>query len=401
MRRGLEQRWRTGQARLEFRRSRRWPGAASQFLTTEAPGIKRPQINIYLTSRDQIRHPFAGGGGRERAGSSLEVYRKESAMIELSVQVEAHLGLTWRHWKRLVTEVEQWGFAGLFRCDHFNSPSLGNPPALEPIVSLTYLADHSKRVHFGTLVAPLSFRDPVMLARQAAALDDLSGGRMILGIGSGWMQSEHTMFGYDLGDVPTRLARFEEGLEVITRLLRSEEPVSFSGHFYRLQDATFRPLPQRPGGPRILVGGNGIRRTLPLAARYADVWNGITLNPSEFRERSARLDELVQAENRRPEDVKRTMQMPVLCGRTQAELEHRVHSVRAVLSNGADTPVSELIAQLRAQGGTILGTPDEVVEQIRVYEQAGVQEIMAQYLNMDDFAGLQLLAEEVLPRLAG
>jgi F420-dependent oxidoreductase-like protein len=321
-------------------------------------------------------------------------------MIELSIQVEGHLGLTWAHWKRLVAEVDGWGFAGLFRCDHFNSPSEGNLPALEPIVSLTYLADHSKRVHFGTLVAPLSFRDPVMLARQAAALDDLSGGRMILGVGAGWMESEHTMFGYDLGDVPTRLIRLEEGLEVITRLLRDDEPVTFSGRFYQLREAMFRPRPDRPGGPPILVGGSGPRRVLPLVARYADVWNANGLSPEAYRERSTRLDELLRAAGREPRDVRRTLQIGLFCGRNPAELEERIAVMRRLSPEVADTPLDVLAEEMRSRGSAIVGTPDEVVEQLRGYEQAGVQEVMGQYLNMDDFEGLQILAEEVVPRLS-
>src|SRR5438045_3913259 len=140
------------------------------------------------------------------------------------------------------------------------------------ITSLTYLADHTQRIHFGPLVAPLSMRNPSLLARQAAALDDLSNGRMILGLGAGWQEREHHLFGFDLGDVPTRFSRFEEGLEVVTRLLKSDEPVTFEGHFFQLRGATLLPRPQRPGGPSILLGGNGVKRTLPLVARYADIW---------------------------------------------------------------------------------------------------------------------------------
>ena len=105
------------------------------------------------------------------------------------------------------------------------------------VVALTYLADHSQRLHFGSLVAPLSFRHPTHLARQAVALDDLSGGCMILGMGAGWQEREHHLFGFTLGDVPTRLARLEEGLEVITRLLRADVPALFHS-----PDACFRPM---------------------------------------------------------------------------------------------------------------------------------------------------------------
>src|SRR5205085_8928541 len=111
----------------------------------------------------------------------------------------------------------------MFRSDHFTNARPPDKDSLEMVVSLAYLADHTQRIHFGPLVAPLSVRTPSLLARQAAALDDLSGGRMILGVGAGWQEREHHLFGYNLGDVPTRMARLEEGLEVITRLFHSNE----------------------------------------------------------------------------------------------------------------------------------------------------------------------------------
>src|SRR6185503_4642853 len=109
-----------------------------------------------------------------------------------------------------------------------------------------------------------------MLARLAQTLDNLSGGRCILGVGAGWMEREHAMFGYDLGDKAKRMARFVEAVKVIDLLLRHDEPVSFAGRFYHLNDATFLPRSPRPNGPRLLIGGSGPTRTLPLAARYAD-----------------------------------------------------------------------------------------------------------------------------------
>lgn len=322
-------------------------------------------------------------------------------MVALSIFIESTFGLTWPTCKQLVSQIEQLGFAGLFRSDHFTMPWEAHPDVLELIVSLTYIADHTQRVHFGSLVAPLSFHDPAMLARQAAALDDLSNGRMILGIGAGWMEREHTMFGYALGDIPTRLARLEEGLEVITRLLRSAEPVTYTGQFYRLQEAVVRPRPQRPGGPPLLIGGSGPRRTLPLVARYADIWNAQQVTPEMFRERSARLDVLLREVGRQPGDVKRTVMAPVICGRDQRELDQRMSGLRRFLPNGDQLQLDALLDQLRALlVNPIVGTPQQVVEQIRAFERVGCEELMALWFTMDDLAGLHLLSEEVLPQLA-
>jgi F420-dependent oxidoreductase-like protein len=321
-------------------------------------------------------------------------------VIEISISSEAQFGMTWPKWQGLVAAVETLGFAGLFRADHFTIQA--QPPdqdALELIVSLTYLADHSQRLHFGSLVAPFSMRDPVMLARQASALDDLSHGRMVLGIGAGWNEREHAVFGYPLGDNATRFARLEEGLEVITRLLRSDERVSHNGRFFHLNEAMLLPRPARAGGPRILIGGSGLKRTLPLAARYADIWNGDGLSPQGFRERSLRLDELVQAAGRQPQAVKRTTSVFVVCGRDAAENERRAAAFRRFVPDFATAPLADVLHTLRTGWQALVGTPDEVVEQIAAYAEAGVEELMLHWNDTSELEGLELLAEQVLPHV--
>ena len=282
-------------------------------------------------------------------------------MIAISIQIEGQNGLTWPHWKQLVKEVEDSGFAGLFRSDHFTNARPPDRDSLEMVVSLTYLADHTQRIHFGPLVAPLSLRDPTLLARQAAALDDLSGGRMILGVGAGWQDREHRLFGHDLGDVPTRMARLEEGLEVITRLLNSDESVTYEGKFFQLRGATLLPRPQRPKGPPILIGGNGPKRTLPLVVRYADTWNANFLSPEHFLERSVTLDQLLRAAGRNPSEVRRTLMLSLFCGRDMTELDRRL-SWRRNNPQYAGKSLDKVIEDLRAEGGTIVGTPDMIID---------------------------------------
>ena len=321
-------------------------------------------------------------------------------MILISISSEAQFGMTWPKWQQMAAAVERLGFAGLFRADHFTI--YAEPPdddALELIVSLTYLADHTQRIHFGSLVAPLSMRDPVMLARQAAALDDLSQGRMVLGIGAGWNEREHAMFGYPLGDIAHRLARLEEGLQVITSLLRSDEPVNFAGRFFQLKQAQLLPRPARPGGPRLLIGGNGPKRTLPLAARFADIWNGDLLSPEMFRERSRALDDLVRAAGRQPQDVKRTNSVFAVCGRDAAENERRVTAFRRFVPEFAHAPLADILRTLRTDWHALVGKPDEVVEQIAAYAEAGVEELMVHWTDISELEGLELWGEAVLPRL--
>jgi alkanesulfonate monooxygenase SsuD/methylene tetrahydromethanopterin reductase-like flavin-dependent oxidoreductase (luciferase family) len=325
---------------------------------------------------------------------------KEGDLIELSVSIEGLCGLTWHAWKRLVEEVESLGYAGLFLSDHFTLPETSAIDSLEMIVALTYLADHTQRLHFGPMVAPFSFRDPVMLARQAAALDDLSDGRMILGVGAGWMEYEHNMFGYNLGDMATRLARFGEGLEVITSLLQRNKPVSYEGRFYQLREAILYPRPQRPGGPPILVGGKGPLRTLPLVARYANIWNATRITPDQFRALSDTLDALVRMAGREPKAIKRTLMTPVICGHDTTELERRVQPFRKLFPELADMSLDAVLDDLRSTFiNMLVGTPEDIIGAIRAYADVGVEELIIQWCGVEDLEGLQVLAKQVLPHV--
>src|SRR5690242_9688667 len=318
-------------------------------------------------------------------------------MVAISIMIEGQEGLTWPRWKRLVSEVESLGFAGLFRSDHFTNANPPDKESLEMIVSLTYLADHTERIHFGPMVAPVSFREPTLLARQAAAIDDLSGGRLILGLGAGWQDREHTLFGHDLGDIPTRMERLEEGLEVVTRLLISDDPVTFEGKYFQLRGATLLPRPQRSGGPRILIGGNGKKRTLPLVARYADVWNGTFLTPDTYRDLNSHLDSLLQVVGRELNAVKRTMMTGLFFGEDRESLERLLSSFKD-RPELVDLSLDEAIQHLR--GRVLVGTPDLVVEQIQAYAAAGVEELMLQWFDMDNIDGLRAFASSVLPRVS-
>jgi F420-dependent oxidoreductase-like protein len=318
-------------------------------------------------------------------------------MVAVSIQIEGQNGLTWSRWKRMVAEVEDLGLAGLFRSDHFTNARPPDKDSLEMIVSLTYLASYSQRIHFGPLVAPISFRNPTLLARQAAALDDLSGGRMILGLGAGWQEREHQHFGFPLGDIPTRMRRFEEGLEVITRLLHSDEPVSYEGQFFQLQDAILLPRPQRPGGPAILIGGSGPKRTLPLVVRYASIWNANFIAPDAFRERSAILDELLRAAGPQPGEIRRTLMTGLSFGRDTHELDRRL-SWRHDRPEYAGKSL-EAVAESLFTSGSVVGTPDMIIEQIQAYADAGVEELVLQWLDLDDIEGLRAFARSVLPHV--
>ena len=298
--------------------------------------------------------------------------------------IEGQDGLTWPRWQRLAAAAEDLGFAGLYRSDHYTNATPPDKQSLELWVSLTWLAGHTRRIEFGPLVSPVSFRHPTLTARMAAAVDDLSGGRLSLGLGAGWQEREHSNYGWELLDVGPRFVRFEEGLEVVTRLLNSDTPVEFSGAYYRLHDAILLPRPARPGGPPILIGGNGSRRTLPLVVRYATEWNGVYLSPSDFAERNRQLDGLLLAAGRAPQSVRRSLMAGCVFGRDAAEVTARA-------ARRGTTP-----DRLRAGGKVAVGDGAEIADQLAAWAAAGVERIMLQWLDLDDLDGLAALAAAIL-----
>lgn len=223
-----------------------------------------------------------------------------------------------------------------------------------------------------------------MTARIASAVDDLSGGRLVLGMGAGWQAREHTNFGWDLLDVRERFARFEEGLEVVTRLLKSDVPVSFSGNYYPLNDAILLPRPARAGGPPILIGGNGARLTLPLVARYAQEWNAVFVPPEQIRSLNAALDELLAAQGRAPEEVRRSLMTGLFFGYNDEEVHQRAAS--------RNTTPDEVRAR-----GVVYGTASEIADQLGKIAEAGIYRVMLQWLDLDDLDRLEAMAKAVLP----
>ncbi|HEU0295340.1 MAG TPA: LLM class F420-dependent oxidoreductase [Anaerolineales bacterium] len=304
-------------------------------------------------------------------------------MLDIAIMIEGQNGLNWAHWQKIVRLVEQLGFVGLYRSDHFTNAGPPDLDSLELWTSLTWLACNTNRIEFGPLVTPFSFRHPAFTARIASAVDDLSGGRLTLGLGAGWQEREHHLFGFELLEPQPRFDRFDEGMQVVTRLLQSDEPVTFDGRYYQLRGATLLPRPHRKGGPRILIGGNGEKRTLANVVRYAVEWNCVMLLPQDFANRNARLTEMLKAAGRNPDDVRRSMMTGIVFGQDDSALQEKLSARKRT--------VEELQAS-----GAVAGSPRQVQEQLKALEEAGLQRVMLQWLDLDDLAGLEALAKEVI-----
>ncbi len=305
--------------------------------------------------------------------------------MEIAIMIEGQNGLNWPRWQRLAQAVEDLGFAGLYRSDHFTNATPPDKDSLELWVSLTWLASHTRRIEFGPLVSPFSFRHPAITARTAAGVDDLSGGRLVLGLGAGWQEREHAHYGFDLLEKKERFQRFEEGLEVVRLLLRSDQPANFSGKFYHLQEAVMLPRPARPGGPPILIGGNGANRTLRLAARVADVWNAVFIPPAEFGKLNQQLDGYLADAGRPAGAVRRTLMTGCIYAADEARLAEKL---------AARAPGASQVEELRARG-LVVGAGSQVLNQLAQFAAAGVERIMLQWIELDDSDGLESLAKTV------
>jgi len=303
-------------------------------------------------------------------------------MTEIGLMIEGQDGLNWNRWQRLLQAAEDLGFAFVFRSDHYTNARPPEKDSLELWISLTYAALKTKRIGFGSMVAPTTFRHPALTVRMAAQVDDLSGGRLTLGLGAGWNEREHTMFGVPFYDVPTRYAMLTDALEITRNLLERSDPVTCEGAHFSLKEAVLLPRPQRK--TPILIGGNGPKKTLPLAAKYADEWNGVYLNPAAYRERATRLDELLVERGRDTKSVKRSLMTRLIFAPDDTALK--------TLLDGQGRTAAEL-----QESGVIAGTASQVVDRIGQYGEAGVERFMLQWLDQDDMAGLEFVARDVLP----
>jgi F420-dependent oxidoreductase-like protein len=305
-------------------------------------------------------------------------------MAQVGIMIEGQDGLNWERWKRILQTAEDVGYQCVFRSDHYTNKSGEDKDSLELWTSLTYAATHTKRIEFGPLVTPVTFRHPTMNVRYATAIDDLSDGRLVFGMGVGWQEREHTKFGVPFYDFSTRYKMLDEALQLVVRLLESDEPSDFAGEYFQLNDAILLPRPARAGGPPILIGGSGPKKTLPMVAKYADEWNSVGLNLETYKARKAILAGYLEEQGRPVDDIKYSMMNRIVYAPTQEKLN-------ALLSE------EEQDANTLRARGVIVGTGQEVVDQLGAWVDAGLERFMLQWFALDDMDRMESLAKDVLP----
>jgi F420-dependent oxidoreductase-like protein len=292
----------------------------------------------------------------------------------------------------LALATEEAGFDAFFRSDHLMGVD-PNDPSYRPTDCWTTLggvARETTRVRLGALVGAAMFRQPGVLANIVASVDDMSGGRVELGLGTGWYEREHNAFGVPFPPRAERFDRLEEQLAVITGLW--SPPVlgpgfSFDGAHYRIEDNRTPPRPTQRPHPPIIVGGSGPRRTPAIAARFASEFNGALTaggGAEGLRERFANFARACEAIGRDPGHARRSAVLPVACGATAAETERRA----AVIG-------SELM-----RNNAAIGSPTEVAERIGALSEAGADTVYLHIYDIHDLDHIALIGAEVLPHVA-
>jgi F420-dependent oxidoreductase-like protein len=302
--------------------------------------------------------------------------------MRFAIMIEGQQGVTWDDWLTLARDCERLGFDTLFRSDHYgndwDAPFLGSLDAWGTICALAAVTE---RLRLGTLVSPATFRHPSNLAKLAVTADQVSGGRVELGIGTGWMELEHRAYGFPFPPLRERMDRLAEQLEVIAGSF-GPGPFSFAGEHYAVEGLDAQPKPVQQPFP-IVMGGSAARRGAALAARFAAEYNVVFETPEDARAARERLVRACEDRGRDPGTLRFSLMHGLLLGRDEAELERRA----AQLPSGARETF-------------VAGTPEQVVARLREYEAAGVERVMLQHLLVRDRDVLELLAAEVVPAFA-
>ncbi|MEV0583527.1 LLM class F420-dependent oxidoreductase [Nonomuraea sp. NPDC050310] len=304
--------------------------------------------------------------------------------MKLRIFTEPQQGATYDDLLAVAQATERLGFDAFFRSDHYQRIGQGDPGpgSTDAWITLAGLARETSRIRLGTLVTPATFRLPGPLAISVAQVDQMSGGRVEFGFGTGWFDTEHSSYGVPFPPVGERFARFEEQVEIIKGLWAAEKPYSFDGAHYRLVDSPALPKPVQPGGPPLIIGGFGPKRTPRLAARYADEYNV----PFQALETTGtHFSRVRQAATDAGRTLEYSAAQTVCVGRDAAELDRRAAAIGQPLD------------ALRATG--LAGTPAEVVDKIGRFGELGASRIYLQVLDLADLDHLELLAAEVLPQV--
>lgn len=314
--------------------------------------------------------------------------------MRICLMVEGQEDVGWDAWVELVRTAEEQGFEALFRSDHYRSTA-GQPGrgALDAWASVSAMAALTETIRLGTLVSPATFRHPSVLARTVVTADHVSGGRVELGMGAGWLETEHTAAGFGFPDVSTRMEMLEEQVEIVVRQW-TEERFDFHGRHYELVDCDALPEPLQRPHPNLIIGGSAGPRSAAIAARWAGEYNTVFASPHECRQRRTAVERAFEEAGRDPGGLTFSVMTGLVVGDDDAAV--REYARRLLTRAGADMSVDEYLD--KRSSTHVIGTPEAIVARLAEFSDAGVDRIMLQHLNHDDVASLRLIGEQVIPQ---
>ncbi|MGH9117697.1 MAG: LLM class F420-dependent oxidoreductase [Acidimicrobiales bacterium] len=311
--------------------------------------------------------------------------------MDLRIFIEPQQGASYDDQLAVARTAEDEGFGAFFRSDHYLGMGSvdGRPGPTDSWVTLGALARDTSTIRLGTMVTSATFRLPGPLAIAVAQVDQMSGGRVELGIGTGWYEAEHTAYGIPFPGVVERFDRLEEQLAIITGLWETAvgDTFSFAGRYYTLTDAPGLPKPAQSPHPPLILGGGARRRSAALAARFANEYNVGFVDPEAAAVRVGRVRTACEAAGRDPDDVLTSIAVSVCCGRDRAEVERRARAIGRDPNNWGDSDLG--------------GSPDEVVDRLHDYAAAGIGRAYLQVLDLGDLDHIRLIAERVAPTVDG
>ena len=307
--------------------------------------------------------------------------------MDLRIFTEPQQGATYEQLLAVALATDEHGFDAFFRSDHYlkMGDASGLPGPSDAWITLAGLARETSRIRLGTLVTPISFRYPGPLAISVANVDAMSGGRIELGIGTGWYDAEHSAYGIPFPSLGERFGMLEEQLEIITGMWNTPEgeTFTFEGNYHSVIDSPALPKPMQQPSPPIIIGGGGPKRTPRLAATYASEFN-LPFAPVEFfTKRCDAVRAACETIGRDPESIVYSAALIVCCGADEDEVERRAGSI----GRASD--------ELRTNGAA--GLPDEVIAKIATFAEAGATRMYLQVLDLDDLDHLALIGSDVLP----
>lgn len=303
--------------------------------------------------------------------------------MQLRIFTEPQQGADYGTLLSVAQATERLGFDAFFRSDHYLKMGgvSGLPGPTDAWITLAGLARDTSRIRLGTLMSPATFRYPGPLAVSVAQVDQMSGGRVEFGFGTGWFEAEHAAYGIPFPPLGERFEWFAEQLAIITGLWETPagETFSFTGTHYTLTDSPALPKTAQQPRPPVLIGGGGLKRTPQLAAQYADEFNLAFRSLGDTRAAFGRARDACEATGRDPASMTYSAAQVVCCGRTPEELKRRAEAI------GRD------VDELRQHGLT--GTPEEIAAKIAEFTGVGASRMYLQVLDLDDLDHLELLAE--------